>query len=171
MQLASARLTIYPLSLRHLGLLLKGMRFLEEALRLAPSGCDLGKDVHEAMEALYENACKHPAEYLWFTNWQLIERARNTAIGSVCFMGAPNEQGEVEIGYALNLDFRGQGYMSEAVCAVTDWALRQRGVSAVLAKTDKENIKSAGVLVRAGFARFYTNDTRDFWKKSAPLSE
>lgn len=53
--------------------------------------------------------------YLFHTFWLLIERAGNEVVGSACFKGAPNADGEIEIGYGLEPGWEKQGYMSEAV--------------------------------------------------------
>jgi len=164
-QLRSERLALIPLSLEQMRLLLRGTECLEEALGLAPSGCTMDTEMREAMHALYERACKEPENILWLTNWQIIERSANVSIGAACFTGAPNEEREVELGYTLYHAFRGMGYMTEAILCIADWALDQAGVSSVLAKTDKENMASKGVLRRSGFAQFYQNEAYDFWKK------
>ena len=57
----------------------------------------------------------------------------------------------VELGYGLRSGCCGQGYMTEAVAAVTSWALAQTGVTRVEAETAPENTASQRVLLRAGY--------------------
>ncbi len=59
----------------------------------------------------------------------------------------------VDIGYVLARAYWNRGYMTEAVCAVADWALNQPGVYRVWAVCDVENTASARVLEKAGFQR------------------
>jgi len=165
MRLDTERLTLIPLTSEEMALLLQGMEHLERALGLAPSGVTPDTHTLEAMESLYQKALSQPEDLPFLTSWQIILREHNMSIGSVCFMGPPNAQQEVEIGYGLNTAFRGKGYMAEAISAVSDWALRQTGISGVLAKTDTENRASGNVLRRSGFIKFFETEAYDFWKK------
>ena len=74
-----------------------------------------------------------------------------TTIGDIGFHTPPSV-GSVEIGYGIVPAHRGHGYMTEAVNALTAWALAQPGVTEVRAETDPDNVASQNVLVRAGFA-------------------
>ncbi|MEU9101214.1 GNAT family protein [Streptomyces sp. NPDC048361] len=74
------------------------------------------------------------------------------AIGGIGFHGPP-EDGRVEVGYDLAESVRGHGYATEALCALTAWALSQPDVQTVYATTDADNTASQRVLDRAGFRR------------------
>jgi RimJ/RimL family protein N-acetyltransferase len=63
------------------------------------------------------------------------------------------ENDATELGFVLARARWGQGLMTEAVCAVRDWALGQGGVARVWATCDCENRASARVLEKAGFSR------------------
>ena len=71
-------------------------------------------------------------------------------IGEIGFVGLPRD-GSVTIGYAVVPDARRQGYASEAIAALSDWALAQPGVEEVKAQTLPDNEASIGALLRAGF--------------------
>lgn len=58
-----------------------------------------------------------------------------------------------EIGYVLGRRYWNRGYMTEAVRAVVEWALRQPHVYRVWAVCDVENLASARVLEKAGMQR------------------
>ena len=62
-------------------------------------------------------------------------------------------RGRVQLGYALAQAFWGKGYATEAVMAVTAWALSQPGFHRVGALCDLENVASQRVLEKAGFQR------------------
>ena len=72
--------------------------------------------------------------------------------GDFCFKGL-GDDGVVEIGYGLKEEYRHHRYMTEAVIAITEWALSQDGVKQVEAETDAGNIDSQKVLFRSGFVR------------------
>lgn len=77
--------------------------------------------------------------------------ADGVVVGDLGFHGAPNADGEVEIGYGIVPARRGEGLVSEAVRALAAWALAQPGVTAVVAETDEGHEASERVLRAAGF--------------------
>lgn len=95
-----------------------------------------------------ENADK----YYWHSFWFLIRKSDRVVVGSADFKAGPNENGEVEIGYGLGREFEHNGYMTEAVAAMSAWAKAQDGVSHVVAETDLDNAPSQNILKRCGFA-------------------
>ena len=46
---------------------------------------------------------------------QLFQKKKTKWLGDLCFMGEPNAEGEVEIGYGTYQEFRKRGFMTEAV--------------------------------------------------------
>lgn len=82
-----------------------------------------------------------------------IQRAADAvAIGGIGFHGPPAD-GAVEVGYDLSVSARGAGWATEALRVLAGWALRQPGVSTVMAATAPENTPSQRVLDRVGFTR------------------
>jgi len=71
-------------------------------------------------------------------------------IGEIGFVGPPGD-GAVMIGYAIVPSARRQGYATEAIAALSDWALAQPEVSEVRAQTLPDNEASIRALLRAGF--------------------
>lgn len=59
--------------------------------------------------------------------------------------------GKFEIGYWVRTKFAGQGYVSEAVNGVTDFAFRHLHANRVEIRVDARNIRSAAVAKRCGF--------------------
>jgi RimJ/RimL family protein N-acetyltransferase len=62
----------------------------------------------------------------------------------------PLTGGAVEIGYSIFPEYRGNGYATEAVAALIDWAARTGEVGAVLAAVGYDNVASQRVLERVG---------------------
>jgi [ribosomal protein S5]-alanine N-acetyltransferase len=56
-------------------------------------------------------------------------------------------------GYVLARSAWGKGLMTEALTTVADWALRQPGIWRISDVCDVENLASARVMEKAGFAR------------------
>jgi len=94
-----------------------------------------------------------------------VERSSNTVIGSINLKGAPDPDGDVEIGWGLNENSRGRGYATEAAAAVIRWAFEQPCVRSVSATVPEDNNASQRVARRLGFTR--TEGTRrdlPLWK-------
>ena len=94
----------------------------------------------------------------------IVERSSNTVIGSINLKGKPID-GDVEIGWGLNVDVRGKGYAVEASVAVIHWVAQQPGVSVISATVPDDNYPSQRVAARLGLIR--TSETRrnlPLWK-------
>jgi RimJ/RimL family protein N-acetyltransferase len=79
-----------------------------------------------------------------------MQEQPNTIVGDLCFKGITDD-GMVEIDYGLKEGYCGNGYMTEAVRAITEWALSQNKVSRVEAETDPDNLPSKRILANVGF--------------------
>ncbi|MER5476709.1 GNAT family N-acetyltransferase [Streptomyces sp. NPDC002734] len=99
--------------------------------------------------AAYEKGAFRPE----WTSYVLVRREDDRAVGSMGFHGPPDEDGQVEIGYDLAVAARGKGYATEALRALSTWALAHDGVDVVTARVDPANTASRHVLERGGFAR------------------
>ena len=63
-----------------------------------------------------------------------------------------------EIGFLLDKDFSGQGYMTEALNILLDYAFKQLNQSEIWAGTFKNNFRSQNLLTRLGFKYIYSVD-------------
>ncbi|MCX6169534.1 MAG: GNAT family N-acetyltransferase [Ignavibacteriales bacterium] len=88
-----------------------------------------------------------------FTSWYILlpEGSKKKAIGNIGFKGMPDESGTVEIGYSIMETHHHNGYASEAVAAIVDWAFSQPKVLRVIAETLPELVTSQRVLEKNGF--------------------
>ncbi|MBC8571322.1 GNAT family N-acetyltransferase [Zongyangia hominis] len=170
MQLHTSRLRIQPLTMEEFRLLLEGTAQVEAALGLSPAGRELDPHTKEAMKALYAEAVRNEDNYQWYTNWMIIRNVDNVAVGSACFMGRPDRDGSVELGYGLEESYWGQGYMTEAARALCDWALSQPGVRRVTAETERGNLASQRVLQNCGMQLYRATEEGLFWKREKEAS-
>ena len=92
---------------------------------------------------------ENPQYRQWYAAW-LIETPDGQRIGELCFKGL-SADGTAEIGYGILPDFQNRGYATEAVKAVTVWALSQPGVNTITAETEADNLASQKVLLNCGF--------------------
>ncbi|KOV66296.1 GNAT family N-acetyltransferase [Streptomyces sp. MMG1121] len=95
-----------------------------------------------------------------FGVFALVRHEDGRAIGGIGFHGAPDEQGWVEIGYDLAEGARGQGYATEALRTLTEWALARDDVEMVFATIEQANAPSQRVVSRAGFTRATVEEER-----------
>ena len=81
--------------------------------------------------------------------WLLFRRDDEALVGSI----AAREDHGINLGYLVARPFWGQGFMSEAVVAITEWAFADPAVFRVWAVCDVDNLASARLLARNGFNR------------------
>ena len=106
-------------------------------------------ELKEAYSEMLEGCLQHMDEWEWYAMWN-IELMNGTHVGDLNFKGL-DENGVTEIGYVISEEYQGQGYATEAVKAVTEWALQKNNVTAIEAETDVDNIISQKVLAKCGF--------------------
>ena len=107
------------------------------------------KDLKLAYTEMLTMALENPQYRPWYAAW-FIETPDGQRIGELCFKGL-SADGTAEIGYGILSDFQNRGYATEAVKAVTDWALSQPGVNCITAETEADNLASQKVLHNCGF--------------------
>jgi RimJ/RimL family protein N-acetyltransferase len=98
-------------------------------------------------------AAAHDRPLGGFGTYQVVRRADDHVIGDVGFMGPPDATGAVHVGCAITEDAQRQGYATEALTAVLEWARTQSGLTCVLADTTRSNVASQRLLERAGLHR------------------
>jgi RimJ/RimL family protein N-acetyltransferase len=86
-----------------------------------------------------------------FLAYVIVLHRDGRAIGDAGFHGPPNDEGELEIGYALVPAARGTGLGREAVSLLIAWAQSQPGVRVITARVDHCNVASERLLNRLGF--------------------
>lgn len=134
--LKTKRLYIRPMSNENLEELIQATE--DEALK-------------EAYREMLSGCIADPENRLWYTAWEIRLKSDNTIIGDLGFKG-PQKNAAVEIGYGLQESYRGNGYATEAVRALIDWAFSQSGVYFIEAETDPENTASQRVLSKLAFS-------------------
>lgn len=91
------------------------------------------------------------AWYGWYAISMSNEGIRQSLIAAAGYLGPPDPEGTVEIGYSVVPEARGKGYAAEIVEALVTQAFQTTAVSLVIAHTEDANIASAAVLSRCGF--------------------
>ena len=110
------------------------------------------EEMRQAYGEMMETIRLLPGQEEWGTQWEIQLRG-GSAIGGLCFKGAPDQDGAVEVGYGIDETYRNQGYAAEAVSGIVKWALAQKEVTCVTAQTEADNVISQRVLTKCGFVR------------------
>jgi ribosomal-protein-alanine N-acetyltransferase len=163
--LESDRLVIIPLNHRQLLLYAQCDNTLEAELQLPNSNRKIPTELQDALnETIIPNVANQNENYLFNTLWTAILKDEKKIIGDICIIGEPNELGEIEIGYGIYDDFQGRGLMSEMVASFIDWAKTNRGIKAIVASTNCDNIASIRVLEKNGFIQIAETINEIKWK-------
>jgi len=146
------RLILKPLTHEQLIKYIKPDNSLEAELNLGKSTRVISPDLLEALErSIMPRVADTSKNYLFSTLWTLISKEENIMVGDLCFMGEPNPDGEIEIGYGTYEPFRKRGFMTEAVGGMIKWAKEQPNVKSIIASSLKSNTDSSTILKKNNF--------------------
>jgi len=163
--LETDRLIIRPLTHDQLLKYIRLDNSLETELNLGDSSRTISTDLKEALEQTILPAVSDPERnYLYSTLWTLISKEYNKMVGDLCFVGEPNEEGEIEIGYGTYEEYRKRGFMTEAVSAMIEWATKQPEVRSIIASTEKNNTDSFSILEKNNFIKRGETDKLFLWR-------
>lgn len=159
------RLTLLPLTLDQLRLYIADTEQLEQSLGLHKGHRILAEPVlsivtHFTIPRLQSSAY----EPLYHTLWMAIDQQKQQFVAEAKFKGEPDETGTVEIGYGTYPTLQRQGYMTEMVSGLVNWAGQQPGVQRVVADTEAENVASQKVLEKSGFRFFDQIENMQWWE-------
>jgi RimJ/RimL family protein N-acetyltransferase len=137
---------------------LMGRREEAEALlgsALPPDAVDPA--VERFMSYRLEQLRRSPEIRRWLARAMVLRGEERAMVGNVGFHGEPgvNAAGApeaLEIGYGVRAEYRGQGYATEAVVALLDWA-RAEGISHFVASVAPDNEPSLTIVRKLGFVR------------------
>ena len=160
----SKRLIIIPLSSNQLLKYIKLDGSLESELNLVPLTRTISPELKDALEQdILPRVSDSTKKFIYSTLWTIVLKEKNIMVGDLCFMGEPNDLDEIEIGYGIYENFRGNGFMKEAVHAIISWAKHQDGVKSITAKTEKSNIASFTILEKNDFVKVSETDNLYCW--------
>jgi RimJ/RimL family protein N-acetyltransferase len=91
-----------------------------------------------------------PADAGWITR-VIYDPVRRLAVGQSGYHGAPDERGMVEVGYAVDVAFRRQGYARSALTALLERARLEPTVTVVRATISPDNLPSRALVAQFGF--------------------
>ncbi|PGK42528.1 GNAT family N-acetyltransferase [Bacillus thuringiensis] len=107
---------------------------------------------------------KQDADLLPWGVWYVLRKEDDSVLGDIGFKGKPNEKQTVEIGYGFIEKYWNQGYATEAVRELIDWAFKTGEVETIIAETLLDNYSSIRVLEKLHMKRVNATETMINWK-------
>jgi RimJ/RimL family protein N-acetyltransferase len=154
----TANLLLIPCQLAHVEAIMRDKKELARMLNLTVP--DNWLTFPESMHYVYEHLKADPSALNW--GFRLFVHARDRVlIGEGGFKGKPDEEGVVEIGYALVPEYRGRGLAAEAARGLASYAFSNPEVKIVQAHTLKDGTASINVLKKLGMSFVGTADDPD----------
>lgn len=162
LKLNTDRLSIWALDEYNLELSINDFNEMEKNLALTISDENIGSREKDVFKIRLNGVKNNPIIYMWYTTWIIILKPENRIIGHIMLKGSPNEKGEVIIGYYMQGNYRGKGYMIEGARCLIEWIFLNSDVKFIIADTLKNNIPSQKLLQKLGMI-FYKEDDEFFW--------
>ena len=163
--ISSKNLILKPLSASQLFKYMANDNSLERELKLNPTAKTITQAITASIEeTILPNLSDSGKNHLFSTLWAIILKSESRMVGDICFVGEPDVDGEVELGYLTYEAYRGKGYMTEAIACILDWAKRQEFVKSVFAQTAKSNPASYKILEKNNFVKVGEDDELYNWR-------
>ena len=157
MIIETLRLKLIATTLAHIETELSVPEKLSELLDAeVPATWPPGEYDRPAMEFFRQELAKGEDRVGWY-GWYAILKPTVTEpsilVGGGGYLGRPDVEGMVAIGYSIAPEFRAQGFATEMVNALVQRVLTRGDVKIITAQTHETNLGSIKVLQRCGFVR------------------
>lgn len=167
--LHSERIKLVALDYQHLQLWAKNWEEMEKSLGVFPLIPDIDADYQAEIEDALQNywlpkVSENEVNYAWFTAWQIVHIEENVIIGGIGLMGTADENGQTMTGYHIDKRFQQQGFASEALTLITDWAWISPELETIVATTHLGNIPSQRVLEKNNFTEAKRDAELVYWE-------
>jgi RimJ/RimL family protein N-acetyltransferase len=130
---------------------LQNRRRLSEVLKVAvPANWPPRLYDQPALEYTLKYLKENPDARDWVFWYIALREPEPIAIGITGFKGKPSDDGTVELGYSICEQFQRNGYASETVAALINYAFSQDQVKRVIAETLPELAPSIRVMEKNG---------------------
>lgn len=146
--ISTQRLDLYCLKPEELFGLGSGENIFAERTFLNPHGVITAEDLPRTNRVA--DVREHPENIKWYYR-MIVDRERNSAVGSVSFHAAPDERGMVEIGIGIAEAEQGLGFASEALFGMWNWAAHQPGVKFLRYTVSPTNAPSMSIIKKFDF--------------------
>lgn len=153
MNIETERILLVPATAHHIKTELKDIKLLSGLLNCQIPGNWPPEELKDAIPYFLSTIEDKPACIDWLYRYCILkDNGSSELIGSIGFLNMPDENGTVETGYSILPQYQGNGYATEMLNAIVEWAL-ENGAEKIIARSDMDNVKSQKVLVKAGFIK------------------
>lgn len=97
--------------------------------------------------------------------WAIRHQDTNAIMGTISIWNICSQEHKAELGFGLFPQFRGQGFMGEALAAVVSFGFTQMGLQVMEAYTNVNNFQSIALLEGSGFSYSTTIQELGFYSK------
>lgn len=163
LRLETERLTLVPISLGLVEALAADRAEAERLAGFAIPATFPNPDLAEFLPVYAARLRDDPALF-GFGPWIAAARADAVVMGGGGFVGRPDAEGTVELGYGVDEGHRGRGYATELAGALVAWARAQPDVRRVVARCEPGNAPSVRVLEKLGLRRTGERDGLLTWE-------
>ena len=158
-RIETERLVLFPYTKENLAMFNRDLPRFEETYGVVYRGEELDYLLKGFLEKLENEIAADEEHYLFFTEFLIVLKETGHVVGSIDYKYVPVD-GLTEVGYGMNPDYEGHGYMTEALTAFLDFG-RKNGIKTVRADTEPGNIRSQNVLKRCGFT--FLKEEKNLW--------
>ena len=155
MKLESKRIEIIPLNLHEMRIFIKSRSDYEKHVNLTVTGIETPEFYRDEIKEMIllepESWTSKNKEYLFHTIWLIIQKESKTIVGQFVFNGRPNELGEVEVFFMVELPYRKQGIATEAMLEIMKWGCKTKLFRKVYIDVDLQNKAAKASLNKLGF--------------------
>lgn len=144
LELSTARLRLRKPRLEDAGPIFRAYARDEEVVRF------VNWQVHESEEVTRDYLRSCLDEWSNGIGYPYVVEVRRDAAGPIGVIHLHNKPGKVQFGYVVARHHWGQGYATEALGTLVDWALAQPQIWRASAVCDVDNLASARVMEKAG---------------------
>ncbi|NEM96698.1 GNAT family N-acetyltransferase [Pontibacter burrus] len=167
MHIHTERLLLIPFTLEITKLLMAGDTSILQKLGLQLTPYWPDQEAIDTFPKIINNLEKVP-EPSGFESYMVVHRLSMTVIGDAGFKGLPNDDGAVDIGYAIVAQAQKNGYGFEAANGLVNWAFQQPGVKVITARCLLDNSASARVLEKLGMQQISRDEELIRWRMDHP---
>lgn len=126
---------------------------------LIPDEVEVGPHIQHYIEEVELNP-----ELKGWGVWLVFRKDDEQLVGDIGFKGQPDD-GVVEVGYGIREEAQSEGYATEAVEALINWAFQSGKVKKVEAECLRTNLPSIRVLEKLSMIKLEEDDHMLYWER------
>lgn len=157
-------MTVIALDVEELKLYLDDFEGFKLKMNISSPRVSIDKEFRYLFNIALGKIIKKPEIKLWLTPWIIILNKEQTFVGSLCFKGAPDLNGTIEVGYDVDEYYWNNGIATEALKGMIRHVHEIGRVKYIKAETEWDNLSSQAVLKKCGLSRYKYSRGSIWWR-------